>query len=250
MTRPFLPGYSNYGYQDPQYGSSSIHSSSPMQGVEIQYAAGYVQDVSRQHAVAQAQSSQPYAQYAQGSMLPAHQRQTAAIEVMSSQLGAVPHYIQHGEAHSHQLQPLSSHYAAGTQSEQVSFPSAGMSRASLQSQYSAGGSDYGLIEQQAQQQTAQQSAADQEALEEGFREYEQQLRATFDAIIAGRLTEASEKIMPLSRWLTSSVEAMGELWISILQLALTNFQDYITTMRRVTQSVSLSGEISIYAGKL
>ena len=186
----------------------------------MQYSPAYMQEVSRQQGVAQGQSYQQYAQYPQGAILPSaqpqamyeqvptqQQRQSAAIEVMSSQLGALPSYVQQQDQQSLQLQSASSHYAV-SQAEQAQFSSAGMPRASLQSQYSAGASDYEIPEQ-TQQQTAQQSAAEQQALREGVREYEQGMRATFEAILAGHVSEASEKILSLSRWLVSSVVPLG-----------------------------------------
>ncbi|RMZ90023.1 hypothetical protein DV736_g2738, partial [Chaetothyriales sp. CBS 134916] len=193
MTRPYLSSYSQYGYQDPQYGSSSIRDSSTMQGVELQYSPSYVQHVSRQQTVAQDQPAQPYAQYGPGTILPSmhqqtmydqvpayQQRQSSAIEAMSSQLGGLPQYLPQPEQQNLQLQTGPSHYAA-SQADSSAYPSAALQRAPLQSQYGSA----------------------------GYREYEQQLRATLEAIIAGRLTEAGEKILPLSRWLTNSVVPLG-----------------------------------------
>ncbi|RMD43518.1 hypothetical protein DV735_g1624, partial [Chaetothyriales sp. CBS 134920] len=223
MTRPYLPTYSQYGYQDPQYGSSSMRDSSSMQSVEMQYSPSYVQHVSRQHSVAQDQPTQQYAQYGPGTILPSmHQptmydqvpayqpRQSSAIEAMSSQLSALPQYLPQPDPQNLQLQTASSHYAA-SQADTAAYTSAAMQRAPpLQSQYGAAVSEYGLGDQQSQTQTSQQSAADQEALQAGYREYEHQLRATFEAIVAGRLTEAAEKILPLSRWLTNAVVPLGK----------------------------------------
>ncbi|RMZ86017.1 hypothetical protein DV737_g324, partial [Chaetothyriales sp. CBS 132003] len=209
ITRPYLSSFSQYGYQEPQYGSSSMRDSSSMQGVELQYSPSYVQHVPRQQAVAPEQPGQQYAQYGPGTILPSmhqqtmydhvpgyQQRQPSAIEAMSSQLGALPQYLpQPDQQNPLQLQTASSHYAV-SQPDTSAYTPAAMQRAPLH-------------EQQSQQQSSQQSAAEQEALQAGFREYEQQLRATFEAIIAGRLTEAGEKILPLSRWLTNSVVPLG-----------------------------------------
>lgn len=85
-----------------------------------------------------------------------------------------------------------------------------MPQAALQSQYGSQPVGYGMMEEAPTEQAVQPSAADQEAIEEGLREYERQLRATFDAILAGRMTEAGEKILALSRWLTSSVVSLGK----------------------------------------
>ena len=65
-----------------------------------------------------------------------------------------------------------------------------------------------MLEQPTPQQ-AQEDASTRQAMEEGKRQYEQQLRATFDAIIAGRVTEASEKLVVVTEWLLGSVRALG-----------------------------------------
>ena len=223
MTRPYLQGYSGYGYQDPQYGSSAaVHSSSPMQGVELQYPQSYVQDVPRQSTAGQGHPHPQYAQYAQSSILPSthqsgmysqmpayqQQRQSAAIEVMTTQLGAIPQYIPQQDHRNLQLQPPSTHYPT-SRAEQAQYTASGIPTGSLQSQYSASVSEYGASEQQAPAQHPQQSAAEQEALQEGVREYQQQLRETFDLILVGRVNDAAEKIISLSRWLVGSVQALG-----------------------------------------
>ena len=125
MSRSYLPSYQGYGYQDPSYPSSSLqHGSSPMQGVEMQYSPAYVQDISRQQAVVQSQQPQQYAQYGPGPILPSvhqqgmyeampqyQQRQSAAIEVMSSQMGAMPQYL-----------PTPSSQYGASQPEQQTYP--------------------------------------------------------------------------------------------------------------------------------
>ena len=182
-----------------------------MQGVEMQYSPAYVQDMSRQQAAVQNQQPQQYTQYGSGSILPSvhqqgmyeaipqyQQRQSAAIEVMSSQMGAMPQYL-----------PTPSSQYGASQPEQQAYPSA-VQPGTLQSQYGSQPVEYGMIEQTSVPQPPQASAAEQEALEEGFRDYEQQLRATFEAIVAGRVTTAADKILVLSRWLTNSVMPLGK----------------------------------------
>lgn len=220
MSRPYLPGYQGYGYPEQQYATSSIQDSSPMQGVEMQYSpAGYVQGVQRQ-AVGQPSASQ-YAHYQQGSILPSapqqamyenmpgyqQSRQSAAIEVMGSQLGAMPQYMQPGDQPGLQMQSGGPGYTS--QPEHHHYPSGSVARATIPSQYGGPSSEYAMMDQPGPQQPPQPSAAEQEALQEGLRSFEQQLAATFEAIMAGRVTEASEKILPLSRWLTNSVVGLG-----------------------------------------
>ncbi|EXJ80492.1 hypothetical protein A1O1_08637 [Capronia coronata CBS 617.96] len=220
ITRPYLPGYPGYGYAEQQYGSSQMQGSSPMQGIEMQYSPAYLQDPSRQQPVqaspSQQQQSQ-YAQYTPGAMLPPaapqslydsipfQQRQTA-IEVMASQF-AVPQYMPSSE------QTGSSHYLT-SQAEASGYTPVAVTRPSLPQTYGTGAVDFSGLEQQQQQQ--QQDAAEasgqavtQTALDESLREYQQQLRSIYDAIIAGRVTEASEKLLAVSRWLVSSVTTLG-----------------------------------------
>ena len=225
MTRPYMSGYSGYGYQEQQYAPPSMHGNSPMQGVEMQYSPAYVQDVSRQQALGQPQSHQSYGQFAQGSILPSapqpsmyepmpqyQPRQSAAIEVMSSQLGAIPQYMQQGEQAGLQMPSTATPYGS-SQAEQSQYTAAAVPRGTLPSQYPQSAVDYPMVETQQSQQSIQPpppSAAEQEALQEEVRQYEQQLRSTFDAIIAGRVTEASEKIVMISRWLVSNVVPLGK----------------------------------------
>ena len=140
------------------------------------------------------------------------QRQSAAIDVMSSQLGAVPPYMQQSGQPGLQMQPSSSHYGS-SQAEQSQYPAAGVQRGTVPSQYSSGSVDYSMVESQPSQLPTQPpppSAAEQQALQEELRQYEQQLRSTFEAIIAGRVTDASDQIIPISRWLTSNVVPLGK----------------------------------------
>ncbi|KIW75625.1 hypothetical protein Z517_10367 [Fonsecaea pedrosoi CBS 271.37] len=220
MTRPYLSGYTGYGYQDPQYGSTHLQSSSPMQGVEMQYSPAYLSQASRQQQVQASpsqQQHQPFAQYAPSAMLPPvapqalyesipfQQRQTA-IEVMTSQF-AIPQYMQQSEHAGATLGSGPAQYLT-SQAEQSSFGHVAAPRPSMPQSYATGHVDFPVMEQQEADAPAVLSGV-QTALEESLRDYHQQLRATFDAIIAGRVTAASEKLLALTRWLVSSVAALG-----------------------------------------
>ena len=70
-----------------------------------------------------------------------------------------------------------------------------------------------MSEQQYSEDTqATTSAVD--TLEDEKHQYQQQLRLTFEAIRGGKVNEASEKLMQISRWLLSSVVALGEINLS------------------------------------
>jgi len=220
MTRPYLPGYPGYGYQEPQYGSSQMQSSSPMQGVDMQYSPAYLQDAARHQQVqaSPSQQQQQYGQYTPGSMLPPvgpqsiydnipYQQRQTAIEVMASQF-AVPQYMAQGEHSGVGVGSSSSQYLT-SQAEQGGYGSVAVTRPALPQPYGGAQVEYPMMEQQEPEEPAVQSS-NQEALDEGLREYHQQIRSIFDAIIAGRVTEASEKLPVASRWLVSSVAALGK----------------------------------------
>lgn len=216
MTRPYPPTYGTYGYHD-QYPGAQLHSSSPMQGVEMQYSPAYVQDASRSQQIQQSPTHQPYAPYGQGSMIPSasghaiydtmpqyQQRQTAAIEVMASQF-AIPSYPgapdPSGVASSSQYMTSQSDPSVYANPNPTHAPT-------LHSSYPKTAIDYPLTEQQPAQE--QLDAAAQAALEEGFRNYEQQLHNVVDLINASRITEANEQLLAATRWLVDSIVPLGK----------------------------------------
>ncbi|KAJ9612509.1 hypothetical protein H2200_004106 [Cladophialophora chaetospira] len=221
MTRPYLSSYPGYGYQESQYGSSHLQSSSPMQGVEMQYSPAFMSEATRQQQVqaspSQQQQQQQYAQYAP-SMLPPvgpqslyenmpYQQGQTAIEVMASRF-AVPQYMPQAEHAGATLGSAPAQYMT-SQPEQSSFGHVAVSRPPMPQPYGATQVDFPMVEQQETEEPAGPSGGAQEALDEGLRDYQRQLRTVFDAIIAGRVTAASEKLLAVSRWLVSSATALG-----------------------------------------
>ena len=61
-----------------------------------------------------------------------------------------------------------------------------------------------------QPQEHQQIVPPSDNMDEAYTGYQQQLKMAFTAISAGRLAEAAEEIMNLSRWLLSNVAKLGE----------------------------------------
>lgn len=226
MTRPFLSSSYNtgYGYQDPQYGASHLQSSSPMQGVEMQYSPAYMSEASRQQQVRaspsqQQQQQQQYPQYGPSSLLPPVGPQSlyenmpfqpgqTAIEVMSSRF-AVPGYMPSGEHAGTALGSGPTQFMT-SQPEPSAFGHAAVSRPAMPQTYGAGPVDFPMVEQQETEEPVNTSGV-QEALDEALRDYHQQVRSVLDAIIAGRVTAASEKLLAVSRWLVTSVTALGKL---------------------------------------
>jgi hypothetical protein len=223
MTRPYMANYPGYGYQDPQYTGSHMQSSSPMQGVEMQYSPAFMSEASRQQQVQatppQQQQPQQYGQYAASSMLPpvgpqslyenmSYQPGQTALEVMSNRF-AVPQYMPSGEHAGTGLGSSSTQYLT-TQPEQGAYGQVAASRPPLSQTYGAGAVDFPMVESQEAEDPSAASGV-QEALDEGLRDHRQQIRTVFDAIISGRVSIASEKLLVVSRWLVSSVTALGKL---------------------------------------
>ncbi|KAK5945020.1 hypothetical protein PMZ80_002223 [Knufia obscura] len=205
--RPYLSDY-QYSYQQPQFQS------------QLQYPATYLQDPSRPQQLQPSSSQQQYAAYGHGSMLPPvgqqsmyenlpqyqQQRHSAAIEVMASQFGGggIPPYMQQSETNT----PVqsSSQYLSSQPEQQ--YGSMSYSRPQLQPPFTPASAEYSILEQPTSQRTQEETNARQ-ATEEGRRQYEQQLRVIFDAITAGRVREASTKLLGVTEWLVGSVRALG-----------------------------------------
>lgn len=222
--RPYVPSYQGYGFPEQQYGAPQMQGSSPMQGVQMQYSPAYVQEASRQASVTpspsqQQQQQQQYGQFAQGTMLrpvggqsmydniPYSQRQ--ALEVMASQF-AVPQYMPQGDqAALAGVGPSSSQYLT-TQAEQSIYGTVPTTRAPVPSTYPGGQVEFPQVPQRQRSESDAPRDSKHEVLQESLREYRQGVRSIFDLIIAGRVIEASEKILAATRWLVNSVDALGE----------------------------------------
>lgn len=189
-----------------------------MQDVEMQYSPSYVQSQLRQPSMPQQPPQSQYQSYGQGMMLPSAQPQpiydpmspyqqrqsAAAAEVMASQF-AVPQYLPSGESGN------IAHPApyVGSQSETSSFRPQLPSTRGLQQSYAAPSAAYGQVEEQ-QTVRAGPTEPAQDVLEASIRQYQDELKATFGAIRAERVTEASAKLLDLARWLLGNVPVLGE----------------------------------------
>ncbi|KIW17211.1 hypothetical protein PV08_04402 [Exophiala spinifera] len=226
--RPYVPSYPGYAFHEQQYGTSQMQGSSPMQGVQMQYSPAYIQEASRQGSITpspsqqqqQQQQQHQYGQYGQGTMLPPvggqsmydniSYQQRQALEVMASQF-AVPQYMPPSDqAALAGVGPSPSQYLT-TQAEQSVYGNVPVTRAPVLPTYPSRQMDFPEATQHQQQPSESGAARDskQEALQEGLRDYRQQIRSVFDSIISGRVNEASEKVLAATRWLASSVDALG-----------------------------------------
>lgn len=211
--RAYIPSY-QYGFQDPQFQTSQL------QGTQMSYNPSYVQDPSRSHQLQPLPSQQQYNPYGQGAMLPPmgqqamyapmpsyQDRQTTALEVMSGQFGGLPQYMTSTGAGGVDISQSPSQFLS-TQPGQQSYGTV-TGRPPLQPPFAPSTSAYQVLESPAQVQS-QEEADSQQAVEEGRRQYDVQLKASFEAISAGRISEASEKVLAVTEWLLGSVRALGK----------------------------------------
>ena len=208
--RSYIQDY-NYGYQQPQFPS------------QMQYPSSYVQDASRQSQMQQQPSTQQqYGAYVPGSMLPPvgqsqmyenlpqyqQQRHTTALEVMTNQFSTGGlQYIPQGESSGTASMQSGSQAFMSTQPEQA-YSHLSYARPQLQPPFAPRQSDYMTIDQSALQQT-QEDPSTRQAVEEQRRQYEQQVISTFDDIIAGRINEASSKVLGATDWLVRNVRTLN-----------------------------------------
>jgi hypothetical protein len=208
--------YGSYGYPESQ-----PYAGQAMQGGNLQYQASFSPEAARLQQPQQIPPQQ-YPQF-QGqvmyninqqapSQLPYdpipqyQQRHSAAIEVLTNQFG-VPQYFASGE-------PASSIPAAqapfvASQTEPMRYPpQTPARRPSMQQSYDE--MEYSPMGPSNPQEQQQQIVPASDNMEEAYTRYQQQLKMAFQAISAGRLAEAGEVIMNLSRWLLSNVAKLGE----------------------------------------
>lgn len=220
LSRPQPSGYSGYGFPEQQYAASALQGGA-MQGVEMQYSPSYIQDPSRSHTMQQQAPQQQYSAYGQNVMMqPAppsnvydavphyQQRQSAAIEVLSDRFGDpsyLPSTAQGGMAPPQYMT---------SQSEQVAFQQQLQRSRPVPVQRDPQHSGAVPINEQQYVEDTQPTTSTADTLEDEKRQYQQQLRMTFEAIRAGKVNEASEKLMQISNWLLSSVVALGEIFLS------------------------------------
>ena len=224
-----LPGY-GYGY-----GEQQGYQVQPIQSSGLQYQPGFSRDLAahqqQQQQQQQQQSQQPqplpsqqqYPQYggqvlynieqAGSSQIPYdpgpqfQQRQSAAIEVLSNQFG-VPQYYATGEPASAGLPAVQTHFIASQPESAQYIQQTPPGRPAMPQSYNVEMTDYSPMQPAGQPQQEQVPA---DNMDEAYGRYQQQLKLTYEAISAGRLSEASEQILNISRWLLSNVARLGKI---------------------------------------
>ncbi|MCJ1361512.1 hypothetical protein MMC16_000612 [Acarospora aff. strigata] len=203
-----VQGYGSYGYTEPsQFGAPSLASSS------MQYPSDYAQNSQRQ--------PQQFTQYAPNIMynvtqqpppqspyetVPQYQpRQSAAIEVLSTQFG-VPQYYAPNEPTSAPGPAVPQAYAPAQFLTYPQQPSIG--RPSLGQSYPTGMAEYapqGASEVLEQQEVAQEPSS----FDDAYNQYQNALRQTFENTRGGRLVEAGDSLLDISGWLLGHAEELG-----------------------------------------
>ncbi|KAF2431597.1 hypothetical protein EJ08DRAFT_669953 [Tothia fuscella] len=213
-----LPGYS---YPSP-YGENAHFNGSAMNAAPLQYQAEYGQDTQR--------SQQQYPQYASNIMynVPAQQtaspqspyetvqpyqqpRQSAAIEVLSSQFGVPQPYYVPGEGGPTSV-PSSAIAGQNVPSQYTSMSYTTQSpvgREPLASAYATGMADPTQNSPQAGYGQPSYSAQSDAALDSAYGLYQTELRRTFECVRDGRLAEAGNSLIHISDWLLGNAEALG-----------------------------------------
>lgn len=198
----------NFGY--PQ---GSPYLPTQMQGSSMQLPTDYSQDSQRTQPFPQyasqmvynvPQQNQPRSPY---DTMPEYQpRQSAALEVLSSQFG-VPQYYHPNEpvgGSGHTSTPQQ--YTPSQFNQHISYQAPGTGRSTIQSPYPVDMAEYS-------QSTAPEVAGQQEQeipnFAEGYNEYQEMLKGAFENTSQGRLTEAGGSLLDMSERLLGHAKELG-----------------------------------------
>lgn len=194
-------GITGYGY-----GPGHQYTATHMQGNTLQYQPDYVQDPQRQqqysgytsqmaHGVThQVQPQSPY------DSMPQYQpRQSAAIDVSSSQFSGVPQYF--GESTSASV-PASMPQQYGTTNypNQLPYQSSSIDRSALPQTFASGMAGF---------PQAVPPVAEDPPTRSWEREYEERLRETNQHISEGSLAQAAPILLELSQWFLGRISEFG-----------------------------------------
>lgn len=133
-------------------------------------------------------------------------RQSAAIEVLSTQFGVPPYYASN-EPTSAPGPAVPQPYAPTQFLTYPPQPSIG--RPSLGQSYPAGMAEF--VQQGAPEVLEQQELAQEpSSFDDAYNDYQNALRQTFESTRAGRLVEAGQSLLEISGWLLGHAEELGE----------------------------------------
>ncbi|MCJ1256621.1 hypothetical protein MMC24_004445 [Lignoscripta atroalba] len=246
-------GIGGYGYVQGQQYAPQLQSST------LQYQPDYSHEPQRQQQQQQQFPSyssnllynmpqQAQQQSSYDPVQPYQPRQSAAIEVLSTQFG-VPQYYSSGEPTSAPGPAGLGHQYASAQFQQpMSYQQpASIGRAAPSSSYPTGMAEY--PETGAHDVIEQQEVAQDSGYDEAYNQYQNALRQTFENTRSGRLIEAGQSLLEISEWLLGHAAELGlvrdeqELhserlklwndfnlcWLAVLQRQKDNTQEMLDT---------------------
>jgi len=204
-------GITGYGYTQGQQ-----QYAPQLQDAALQYQAEFTQDPQRAQQYTQYSSNlmynMPQQTPQQSPYEPVQQfqpRQTAAVEVLSTQFG-VPQYYPTGDPTS-APGPMAQQYATAPFQQQITYQQpAHTGRAALPPAYPTGMAEYvqpnvpEVLEQQ-------EPAPDAGGYDAAYRRYVEKLRATFQDVKEGRLVEAGQGLLEISEFLLGQAVELGKL---------------------------------------
>ena len=198
------------------YAPAQQYATTPMQPTSFSYQPDYLQE-SQRHRYPQYQSQMMYNVAQQPPQQSPYQpvgqyqpRQSAAVEVLSSQFEMPQQYYNHSGVSTVSgtaVLPQGYQTAAYQQPMQYNPPSA-LGRSTLASSYPTTAPDYsqaGSPEEPAQPEQEPDTRAEQ------FANYQTALRETNESTSRGRLIEAAASLEKLSEWLLTNAAGLGML---------------------------------------
>lgn len=203
-----------YGYPTGQQ-----YATPQMQGTSLQYSPDYTPDAQRQqsqypHYTSQMMYHVPTATQQQSPFdtVPQYQpRQTAALEVLSTQFGVPPYYT--AETTSAPVPAsITQHYTPAQYHPPLQYqPQASIAQSTIPSTYTAGMADFAPS---SAPEAAEQQDHDEPSSERLLGEYRQEIKRTFETIRAGRLADAGRSLLEISEWLLGHASELGRLDVS------------------------------------
>ena len=210
------------------YASGHQYATPQMQETSFPYQPGYVQETQRQRQLPQYTSQMMYdvPQHPQPQPQPPspydtvghyqQPRQTAAVEVLSSQFG-VPQFFNAGEgANQSGDTAIPSHYptAAYPQHIQYNDPGPSLGRSTLASPYPTIPRSFSHTAPTEAPGQPQQGA---DMFAQYYDRYQRALRETNENTAKGNIIEAGKSLSTMSEWLLTHANELGIMWIEIGQ---------------------------------
>ncbi|KAL8944427.1 MAG: hypothetical protein Q9216_000478 [Gyalolechia sp. 2 TL-2023] len=201
--------YGSFGYpQNAQYPPA------PMQSSSMQLPPDYNQGQPRPQSFPQYTSQmvynvpqQPQARSSYDAMPQYQPRQSASLETISNQFG-VPSYYQSGEAigPSGQTSPVPP-YASSQFHPSIPYQTPGPRGHAIPTVYPTSMAEYS--HSTAPETLAQQQELGGSSYQEELNQYQETVRQVFEHTSQGRLSQAAESLLGISKWLLSRVKELG-----------------------------------------